>query len=118
MEDKEMLEQIMNHTYNPREVARNQFNAYKQYIVSTLNEIIEGVENEDFAEIIKNMTAHSPSGDYTGKDNVFINFGYGKKARDIREALNHLQFLKDYADDERAIDDVYEEDLDYLGIGD
>ncbi len=105
--------EIMTKTFNPRELAKEQAEAYLKYIVGVLEEVKESISDGDYFAV-KTMTSFSPAGDCMGLDNNFINFGFDKKPMDIIEALNYLKFLENYADGEYDLDEKYCEGREYI----
>ena len=98
--------EIMTKTLNPRKLADEQYEAYKQYILDVLDRIKEKLELCAYTEIEK-MTAFSGSGDGYGNDNYYIDFGFGEKPMDIVEAINYLAYLDSYAVGDVPIDMEY-----------
>lgn len=107
--------EIMQKTVSPRDLAKEKYLAYKEYIVNVLRTLATSVEDEYF-EAVANCTVLSPSGDAYGSDNRYIDFGFDDKPCDIVEALNRLEFLRRYADGEFDIDDKYCEGMELLHI--
>lgn len=107
--------EIMTKKFNPRELAKEQAEAYRKYIIGVLEEIKIKVSEQEYSDV-GSMTAHSPAGDGYGLDNDFIDFGFDKKPRDIMEALNYLKYLELYADGEIDLDEDFCEGRDYLSI--
>lgn len=117
MTDKKKVQAIMEKKFNPRELAKEQYETYKKYIVNTLKEIITGIENGCYEDIIQENTFESPAGDCMGMDNTVINFSFDDTTpQDIRQALNRLAFLADYADGEIDLDENYDENRNYLEV--
>jgi hypothetical protein len=114
--NKNEVKKIMEKKVNPRELAREQYDAYQDYIIQKLKGIIEGIENGNYEDIISEDTFISPAGDCMGMDNTVINFSFNETPCDIRQALNRLAFLAEYADGQREIDEVYNENVNYLEV--
>lgn len=109
--------EIMAKTLSPRDLAREKYIAYKAYIRDVFMKCAECVGKEQFQKIV-DMTASSPAGDGYGKDNRFIDFGFDEAPKDIFEALNHLEFLRKYANGELDIDEKFYEGMEYLDAKD
>lgn len=112
---KKDIGKIMTQKFDPRAIAREQHDAYRQYILDVLKDVTEKVAKGDFTAVA-DMTVFSPAGDCMGWDNHFINFGYDNRARDILEALNRLAYLERYADGEFDLDENYCSSRDYIGL--
>lgn len=97
---KDELYKIMNKTLDPKQLALEQAQAYKNYICSKLSDLIAEIadvdENTDVEKFAKKYCFDSPSGDYMGSDNSVIDFGYRDYA-DIVEALIEIVSLYRYA---------------------
>ena len=108
------VREIMEKKVNPRELASEQHDVLQRHVVSVLEHLIEYVQYERYDDILNEMVFESPSGDYTGMDNAVIDFGYDGTPKDIRQILNQLAFLSDYADGNLPIEATYSEDNDYV----
>lgn len=105
--------EIMTKKFNPRDLAKEQAEAYKKYIIDVLDEVRKCVKDGNFSKIDK-MLFNSPAGDGWGMDNKVIDFGYDKTPMDISEALNYLAFLKLYSYGEIDVDETFCDGIDYL----
>ena len=110
---KEEIGDILNKTISPRDLAREKFEAYKDYILSILEEVKETIEENDFAKI-ESFCFDSPAGDGWGIDSSVINFGPSKKEMDIVQAANMLCFYKMMADGKLEVDEEYMDGYDYI----
>ena len=111
---KKALNEVMNMEYNPREIARKQYNTYKEYVVNHLKEIADAIDEGNYEDVLNEDTFRSPAGDGYGMDNTVINFSFDNKPVDIEKALNRLSFLSAYADGYLDIDEKYNEHRDYI----
>ena len=97
---KDELSKFMNKTIDPKRLALEQAEAYRDYIYSKLSDLMAEIadvdENTDVEKFAEKYCFDSPSGDYMGSDNSVIDFGYGDNA-DIVEALNKIVSLYRYA---------------------
>lgn len=107
--------ETMKKTFNPRDLAGEQADAYREYIVGQLKEIAQLIEERNYS-MVTPMLAFSPSGDAYGKDNYYIDFGYDSAHMDILEALNYLAYLRQYADERLPVDEAYCDGTDYIGV--
>ena len=105
--------EIMTKKFNPRALAQEQYDTYRKYIVSKLDEVKEKILEEEYDEI-EELTACSPAGDGWGCDNNFVDFGFDKDPKDILEAANYLAFLRLYADGDIPVDETYVSGRDYI----
>ena len=97
---KDELYKIMNKTFDPKQLALEQAEAYRGYIYSKLSDLIAEIadvdENTDVEKFAEEYCFDSPSGDCMGSDNFVIDFGYEGNA-DIVEALTKIVSLYRYA---------------------
>ena len=88
--DKKKIAEIMNQEYNPRKIAENKYEAYKKYIIETIEKAKECVEALDL-EFLAKMSFDSCAGDGYGDDNSCVNFAYNEdEHKDLYEALEYL----------------------------
>lgn len=112
---KQELGKIMTQKFDPRAIAKEQYDEYRKYIVGLLEDIAEMVAEGDF-KAVADMTAFSPAGDCMGRDNSFIDFSFDSRPADIIDAVNRLAYLERYADGEFDLDEDYCEGRDYIGL--
>lgn len=105
--------EIMTKKFNPRALAKEQYDAYRKYIVAKLDEVKTKILEEEYAEI-EGLTARSPAGDGYGCDNDFIDFGFDKEAMDISDASNYLAYLRLFAEGHIPLDEGYISGYDYI----
>ena len=98
--------EIMTKKFNPRKLAEEQHEAYKQYILNILDKVKETITRGAYSDIEK-MTAFSGAGDGWGNDNHYIDFGFDKEPMDIMEAVNYLAYLDQYAFNDIPVDTEY-----------
>ena len=110
---KEEIGDILDKTINPRDLAREKFEAYKDYVLSVLEEVKETIEEDGFAEI-EDLCFNSPAGDGWGLDSSVINFGPSKQDMDIVQAANMLCFYKMMANGILDVDEKYMSEYDYI----
>lgn len=77
---------------NPQDLAVLQHKELKAHVLNILSEVADAIKNDQF-HIIDDMTEESPSGDGYGRDNSYIDFGYGDRSMDITEITATLAEL-------------------------
>ena len=111
--NKNEVKEILNKTLNPRELAREKFCAYKNYILGIFEEISNLISNDEYEKVLR-FCFDSPAGDAWGLDNTVIDFGFDEKSKDILQALNYLSYLKKYYNKDLDIDAKFTEWKDYI----
>jgi hypothetical protein len=110
---KKEIGDILNKVINPRDLAREKFEAYKNYIISILEEIKEVIEKDNFAKI-ESFCFESPAGDGYGLDSSVIDFGPSNYSMDIIQATNMLCFYKMMASGMLDVDEKYQDGYGYV----
>ena len=115
--NKQKLSEIMTRKISPREIARDKYIAYCEFVEARLAHIAQNISLGCFETLYderKELFCNNPYGDDMGKGNTFINFGYTDEPIDIKEALNLLAYLEVYSSSEIVpIDMEYDEDVEW-----
>ncbi len=78
----------------PENLATQQHDQLKEYVIARLKQVITLIEVEDYASVI-NLTNYSPSGDGMGSENDYLDFsdvlGEGADIVTVMTKLKQLQ---------------------------
>lgn len=93
-----VIEDILNLDIN--NLRNKQHEVLKEFVIGKLREVIRMVEEEEYESILSegDILEYSPSGDYMGEDNHYINFNYtnnNANHMDIEQIVSKLKRLKE-----------------------